>query len=342
VAVDASLPLDPLVAALKAAGEPSRLRILALLAASDLTVKDLTAILGQSQPRISRHLKLLVEAGVVRRYPEGAWAYYRLADGDAAGAVGSALVERLDPADAVLARDRNRLDTVKRSHAEAAASYFAANAASWDRLRSLHVPEEAVEAAMRRAIGGRPFASFLDLGTGTGRMLELFSDLFDRGVGIDASQPMLAVARANLDRCGVANAQVRHGDVYALTVPHSAFDVVTIHQVLHFLDDPARAVAEAARAVRPGGRLLVVDFAPHDLEFLRAEHAHRRLGFSHEQVAGWLRAAGLDVERIEDLASPEGSDGQLTVTLWLARDPRFEIAGGGERRVQETGLEATA
>jgi ArsR family transcriptional regulator len=333
---DAPLALDPLVACLKAAGEPSRLRILALLAASDLTVKDLTAILGQSQPRISRHLKLLVEAGVVRRYPEGAWAYYRLAEDEAAGGVGAALVARLDAADPMLMRDRQRLEAVKRAHAESAASYFAANAASWDQLRSLHVPEEAVEAAMRRAIGTRPFGSLLDLGTGTGRMLELFAGLYGRGIGVDASQPMLAVARANLDRNGVGNVQVRHGDVYALAVPHGSFDLVTIHQVLHFLEDPARAVAEAARAVRPGGRLLVVDFAPHDLEFLRAEHAHRRLGFSHEQVAGWLRAAGLEVVRIEDLAPPAGSAGQLTVTLWLARDPRIEIAGEETRRLETT------
>ncbi len=333
---DEPLALDPLVACLKAAGEPSRLRILALLAASDLTVKDLTAILGQSQPRISRHLKLLVEAGVVRRYPEGAWAYYRLAEDEAAGGLGATLVGRLDPADAVLARDRQRLEAVKRAHAETAAAYFAANAASWDGLRSLHVPEEAVEAAIRRAIGPKPFGAFLDLGTGTGRMLELFAGLYDRGVGVDASQPMLAVARANLDRIGAGNVQVRHGDVYALSVPHGSFDVVTIHQVLHFLEDPARAVSEAARAVRPGGRLLVVDFAPHDLEFLRAEHAHRRLGFSHDQVAGWLKAAGLEVVRIEDLAPPAGSAGQLTVTLWLARDPRILVAGEENRRLETT------
>jgi len=320
------LAVNSAVAALRAAGEPTRLRILALVAASDLTVKDLTVILGQSQPRISRHLKLLVEAGLVRRFPEGAWAYYRLAEAGAEAQFGRDLVDRLDAGDAVLRRDADRLAAVKVEHAEAAAAYFAANAASWDRLRSLHVAETTVEAAMRQAVGRRPFEALLDLGTGTGRVLELFRDLYRRGVGVDASQPMLAVARANLDRAGIGNAQVRHGDVYALNLAAASFDLVTIHQVLHFLDDPARAVREAARAVRPGGRLLVVDFAPHGLEFLRAEHAHRRLGFAHEDVAGWIAAAGLEVEMVSDLPPP-GDAEKLTVTLWLGRDPRMLLAG---------------
>jgi ubiquinone/menaquinone biosynthesis C-methylase UbiE/DNA-binding HxlR family transcriptional regulator len=320
------IALDQAVAALKAAGEPTRLRILALLAGSDLTVKDLTAILGQSQPRISRHLKLLVEAGLVRRFPEGAWAYYRLGEGGEAAQLATALIDRIDFADPVVARDRVRLEAVKRAHAEAAAAYFAANAASWDELRSLHVAEADVEAAMREALGPKPFDSLLDLGTGTGRVLELLRDLYRRGVGVDASQPMLAVARANLDRAGIGNAQVRHGDVYALALQPGSFDVVTVHQVLHFLDDPAHAVHEAARALRPGGRLLIVDFAPHDLEFLRADHAHRRLGFSHDEVAGWIAATGLELASVRDLRPPPGSTGKLTVTLWLARDPRLLVA----------------
>ena len=314
MAADETLPIDQLVSALKAAGEPTRLRILALLAASDLTVKDLTAILGQSQPRISRHLKLLVEAGLVGRHPEGAWAYYRLRP--------------------VAARDRDRLRTVKQARAEAAAAYFAANAASWDRLRSMHVAEDAVEAAMRSAVGTRKFDSMLDVGTGTGRVLELFADLYRRGVGVDASQSMLTVARANLDRAGIAHAQVRHGDAYALAVPAGSFDLVVIHQVLHFLDEPARVVQEAARALRPGGRLLIVDFAPHDLEFLRAEHAHRRLGFARDEVAAWIGAAGLELARVDDLAPPPGAEGSLTVTLWLARDPRMLVADEGSRRLE--------
>ncbi len=205
------------------------------------------------------------------RFPEGAWAYYRLAEPALHGGLASSLLAALDFSDSPLERDRARCEAVKRAHAEAAANYFAANAGSWDRLRSLHVSEAAVEAAMREAVGDRPFGSLLDIGTGTGRILELFQDLYGSAVGIDPSQPMLAVARANLERAGIASAQVRQGDVYSLTMAADRFDLVTIHQVLHFLDDPGRAVGEAARMLRPGGRLLIVDFAPHDLEFLRAD-----------------------------------------------------------------------
>ena len=320
---------EGLLAVLRAMGEPTRLRIVMLLASSELTVKDLTAILGQSQPRISRHLKLLAEAGMVLRHPEGAWVYYRLAEEAVAQRLMRALAESLDPSASELARDRERLAAVKRDHAEAAARYFAEHAAEWDAIRSLHVAEDAVEAAMRKAIGTRPFQSFLDLGTGTGRILEMFAPLYTRGIGIDASANMLAVARANLDRAGVTHAQVRLGDIYHLALPRDAFDVVAIHQVLHYLDEPGRAVAEAARVLAPGGRLLVVDFAPHELEFLREKHAHRRLGFSHAAVQRWMEGVGLNVERITDLTPRKRGAEILTVTLWLARDPRILLAGAG-------------
>lgn len=332
-----AVDLDTLVAALKAAGEPTRLRILALLREGDLTVKDLTTILGQSQPRISRHLKLLVEADLVRRYPEGAWAYYRLAETGRNGGFAAGLVGSLDRGEPLLRRDLERLEAVKRAHAEAAAAYFATNAGSWDELRSLHVSEASVERAMREAIGERPFNAMLDIGTGTGRILELFGDLYQHGIGIDQSQPMLAVARANLDRTGDGrgqpagapspSVQVRHGDVYAIPLTPGSFDLVTIHQVLHFLDDPARAVREAARMLRPGGRLLITDFAPHGLEFLRSDHAHRRLGFDHATVEDWIRAAGLEPVSTRDLVAADETADTLTVTIWLARDPRIEIAG---------------
>ncbi|MBN8997835.1 MAG: metalloregulator ArsR/SmtB family transcription factor [Rhizobiales bacterium] len=320
-----TIGIDPLIAALKAAGETTRYRILALLAGGELTVKDLTAILGQSQPRISRHLKLLAEAGLIQRYPEGAWVYYRIADGGAARRLVQDLAALGDPEDPVVVRDRERQAAVKREHAAEAARYFAANAEDWGTIRSLHLPDASVEAEMLRLVGTSPVDRMLDLGTGTGRMLELFAPLYRHGVGIDMSTAMLAVARANLDRAGVRHAQARHGDLAKLPMQRDSFDLVTLHQVLHFLDDPGEAIAEAARVLRPGGRLLIVDFAPHGLEFLREHHAHRRLGFSHEAMAAWIGAAGLDLARAVDLGA-DGEAEQLTVTIWLARDPRILVA----------------
>ncbi|MBB2971147.1 metalloregulator ArsR/SmtB family transcription factor [Mesorhizobium sp. RMAD-H1] len=322
---NSSLHLDPMVDTLKAAAESSRLRILALLSHGDLTVSDLTSILGQSQPRVSRHLKLLYEAGLINRYQEGSWAYFRLSDDGSSGEIARALIARLDNADPLLERDLERLAAVKSQRQEKATAYFSANARSWDRIRLLHVSESAVEAALKRIVGRKPFQSMLDVGTGTGRLLELFSPLYVRGIGIDINRDMLTVARANLDRAGVTNAQVRQGDVYALPVERESFDLVTIHQVLHFLEDPQAAIREAARALRPGGRLLIVDFAPHTLEFLREEHAHLRLGFGDEQMRAWLTEAGLAVEEIQELES-KGGDAGLTVKLWLACDPRLIIA----------------
>ena len=326
-----TLSFDSVIAALKAAGETTRLRILALLGEAELTVKDLTAILGQSQPRISRHLKLMSEAGLIDRYPEGAWVFYRLTERGAVRRLAGDLFASIDRGDAVLSRDRERLAAVKREHAETAQRYFAANAAEWDSIRALHVADDAVEKVMREALGARLFDSLLDLGTGTGRLLELFQPLYARAVGIDASADMLAVARANLDRAGIANAQVRLGDIHNLPFQRDSFDVVTVHQVLHYLDDPERALAEAARVLRPGGRLLVVDFAPHDLEFLRERHAHRRLGFAREPMQQWIEAPGLDLVSAQDLSVGGKRGGnKLTVTLWLAKDRRLAIAGARE------------
>jgi len=318
--------LDSLVDTLKAAAESSRLRILALLSRGDLTVSDLTDILNQSQPRVSRHLKLLLEAGLIERYQEGSWAFFRVTDSDAARDFVQGLVSRVHDGDPQVERDLERLAAVKRRRQERAKEYFNANAASWDEIRSLHVPDKAVEAALVKLVGKRPFQSMLDLGTGTGRLLEIFAPLYRRGVGVDMSREMLAVARANLDKAGVSNAQVRLGDIYSPPVERDSFDLITIHQVLHYLDDPAAAIREAARLLRPSGRLVIVDFASHALEFLREEHAHMRLGFADRQIAEWFAEAGLDLEETQDFEPRGASEAKLTVKLWLGRDRRLLIA----------------
>jgi ubiquinone/menaquinone biosynthesis C-methylase UbiE/DNA-binding transcriptional ArsR family regulator len=317
------LTFSGLTATLKAAGEATRLRILALLAEAELTVSDLTEILRQSQPRLSRHLRLLAEARLVERFREGAWAFYRL--GEQGGIdIARTLIARLDPEDPVIARDRERLSAVRTARAAAAQNYFRQHAAEWDRIRKLHAGDAAVEDAIKNALADKPMRALLDLCTGTGRMLELFAGDIQRGLGLDLSLDMLALARTRLDRAGLKHCSVRQGDIYDLALPRDSFDVVIIHQVLHFLDDSARAIREAARVLRPGGRLLVVDFAQHDLEFLREEHAHRRLGFAPETVTQWLEGAALDVLRQETFAP--GPEGKIAVSLWLARDPRIVLA----------------
>ena len=320
------LGLDDIVEILKAAGEPTRLRLLALLSHGDLTVTDLTDILGQSQPRISRHLKLLAEAALVDRYQEGAWAFFRLSQAGQAVSLARRLLDATDPADAVFARDDERLRALKKVRSDKAQAYFSRNAAEWDAVRRLHVSEAEVEAMLAEMIGTEPVDAFLDLGTGTGRILQLFEGLYRRGVGVDASRDMLAVARANLDRAGITKASIRHGDIFNLPLERDEFDVVTIHQVLHFLDEPDAAVVEAARMLAPGGRLAIIDLAPHALEHLRDEHAHVRLGFSHQTMSEWLEKAGLAVEAVVDLKPAHSAADALTVTIWLARDQREQAA----------------
>jgi ubiquinone/menaquinone biosynthesis C-methylase UbiE len=312
--------------ALKAIAEATRLRVVAVLRHGELTVTDLTEILGQSQPRVSRHLKLLVDAGVVSKHREGTWVFFRLVDDPVVRGLVDASIEPVADSDGTLAADLARLDTVRQRRADAAHDYFEQVATIWDEERSLHADARTVEAVVLDAIGDAPIGQVLDLGTGTGRMLQLLADRAERSVGLDASHSMLSVARANLERARIANWELRQGDVHSPPLAAATFDLVVIHQVLHYLDDPARAIAEAARLVAPGGRLLVVDFAPHRHDFLRAA-AHRRLGFTHDQLAEWFDHSGFDCPTIIDVEPPAGQDG-LTVTVWLAtnRTPAAETA----------------
>ena len=303
-----------IVTLLKAAGETTRLRLLALLAEGELSVKDFTEILGQSQPRISRHLKLLVDAQLVTRHAEGAWAYFRLSDTGAGRALNDWLFQTVDPASSELRRDREKLAAVREAHREQANAYFAKIAGDWDKLRSLHAPDSAVEAAILEMAGDGQGRLMLDLGTGTGRMLELLGERYEYAIGIDSSREMLAIARAKIDAAGLGNVQVRLRDITDIGDHAGSADLVTIHQVLHYFDDPTAALIPAAESLAAGGALLVIDFAPHNLEFLRAEQAHRRLGLSEEQMNVWARAAGLEVAQVRRF--PSGQDEGLTVCLW--------------------------
>jgi ArsR family transcriptional regulator len=296
---------------LKAAGEPTRLRILALLGEGELTVNELVQVLDQSQPRVSRHLKMLAEAGLIERCQEGTWVFCRLADRGHNGALLRLLLGMLPAGDAARQLDISRLATVRGARAEAADKYFRANAADWNRIRSLYLPEEQVEARLLELLEGREVIDFLDIGTGTGRMLEILAPRVGHGIGIDANQDMLALARSMLAERGIANCQARHGDLYNLPMANDSQDAVVLHQVLHYVDDCEAAIAEAARVLRPGGLLLIADFAPHGEEFLRGEQAHRRLGFADQEVIGWAGLAGLEKRSISHL-----DGGRLSVTIW--------------------------
>ena len=318
-----TLSSDQVVEALRAAGEPTRLRILALLAHEELAVLELSRVLVQSQPRVSRHLKLLADAGLVERFPDGAWVFYRLASREPARALVDQALTMISPDDATTRHDFERLKTVSAERAAQAADYFAQNAERWDEIRSLYTSESAVEAAILAAAGEGPFERLVDLGAGTGRMLTLLGARARRSAGLDLSRQMLNIARGNVAHAGLSGCELRHGDILDTGLDDGTADLVVVHQVLHYLGEPAAAVAEAARLVAPEGRLIIVDFAPHDLEFLRAEHRHRRLGFLDEEMERWLTAAGLG--EVSATALPPPAGGGLTVKVWIAQRPASRV-----------------
>lgn len=309
------MALDVTTERLKALADPTRLRLLLLCDALELSVSELVRLVRQSQPRISRHLKILVEAGFLERSSEGSYAYFRRT-ADAAGTAMIAAVRADLAADPLVAGDRQRLKAVRKARAEAQSRYFRQHAQAWDQLRALHAPVERVEDALLR-LAPRKAGRLLDLGTGTGRILELLAPRVEEGIGIDSSQEMLQIARVRLDEPGFAHLRLRKADIMSLPFEAGEFDLVTAHMVLHYLEDPGAAVAGAMRCLAPGGRLLIVDFAPHGEESLRAEHAHRHLGIDPALLDGLASAEGWSVKPLRRLA-----EGRLTVCLWLAEKPR--------------------
>lgn len=315
--------LSPLSALFQSLADPGRLRILALLRSMELSVGELAQLLGQSQPRVSRHVRILADSGLVFRRKEGSWVFLMLADAARTEPLFAVIDQwASDEGRAQFAADVARLEAVRADRAEAAARYFAAHAETWDSIRSLHIAESEVEHAIASALGDEPIGRLVDVGTGTGRMIELFGARADSAIGIDRSSEMLRLARVKLEASGLRGASLRQGDMYALPLADGSADVVILHQVLHYAQAPAHAIAEAARLLGPGGRLVVIDFAPHEREELRESDAHARLGFAVPTMDAWLGAANLESEKVEHLAG-----GELTVSLWLARK-----SGGHQRQ----------
>ena len=326
--------MENLLAALKAAGEETRLRLLTVLNYGELTVTELTHILGQSQPRVSRHLKLLTEAGLVMRYPEGSWVFYRLSDQGHSAEIVSAVVSMLPGNDLILQRDYDRFLQVQSNRSEKAQDYFSSNAENWETLRNLHIADSKIESKMLEMLGNRKINEFVDFGTGAGRMLELFGPRANKAVGFDLNAEMLALARTRLEELSLSNCQVRLGDVALLPLKSASVDLIVIHQLLHFLDDPAAAISEASRILSPNGLLLVVDFAPHEMETLREHHAHRRLGFSKDEILKVFNDVDItshDYVHLDRRGTKSSPSESLRVTIWSGIKSNVSVLNPGKQ-----------
>lgn len=309
----------------KALADPTRLRIARLLSAMELAVGELAQVLGQSQPRVSRHVGILCDAGLAERRREGSWVFLRSAGGAGDDPVLAALDRLLAIAEAenvefaqVCADDRRKLAAIRKAREDSAGEYFARHAGEWDELRALHTPDRQVEETLVEALSpnsiGAPLGSVLDIGTGTGRMAELFADHAEKITALDRNLEMLRVARAKLQHLPAAQVDLVQGDFADLPFPAASFDTLLLHQVLHFAPDPSLPLAEAARVARPGARIAIVDFAAHDREELRDRHQHARLGFSDRQMRDLLRASGFTPS---DPIALDG--GELVVKIWIGK-----------------------
>lgn len=304
----------------KALADPTRLRIARLLSTMELAVGELAQVLGQSQPRVSRHVGILCDAGLAERHREGSWVFLRASsNGEDATPIHAALDRLLAISEqenpnfaSICDDDRRKLTAIREAREVNAEDYFARHASEWDDLRALHTSDGQVEEQLANGLSDAPIGAMLDIGTGTGRMAELFADQADRIVALDKNLEMLRVARAKLQHLPTSQIELVQGDFADLPFPASSFDTVLLHQVLHFAQGPALPLVEAARVTRPGGRIAIVDFAAHDREELRSRYQHTRLGFTDKQMRELLRASGFTGG---DPIALEG--GELVVKIWI-------------------------
>jgi ArsR family transcriptional regulator len=316
----------------KALADPTRLRIARLLGAMELAVGELAQVLGQSQPRVSRHVGILCDAGLAERRREGSWVFLRRSNpGDDGDPVIAAVDRLLATAErempdyaAICDADRRKLAAIRSGREAAAEHYFARHAGEWDELRALHSPDGEVEAALVAALGDAPLGVVLDIGTGTGRMAELFAPDAGRIVALDKNLEMLRLARAKLQHLPAEQIELVQGDFSDLPFPAESFDTVLLHQVLHFAQDPAQALAEAARVTRSDGRIAIVDFASHSREELRDRHQHVRLGFSDRQMSDLMKGAGFTARNPQALG-----DGELVVKIWIGERQGLSLRQSG-------------
>lgn len=320
----------------RALADETRLRILLLLQQMELAVGELALVLEQSQPRVSRHIRILVDAGLAERRKEGSWVFLRLklkASGNSHESHEDVLRRLLAQGDFLSAdlaaqcdADIARLVAIRQQRADQAAQYFAAHAKEWDAIRSMHQPDDKVEAALLSMLDD-DLGDLLDVGTGTGRMVELLADRAAHATAFDKSPEMLRLARAKLEHFGPDQIDLIQGDFYALPSEDDRFDCVIMHQALHYADDPQAVLSEIGRVLAPQGTVAIIDFAAHDLEELRTRDAHVRLGFDDMQVRDLMAAAGITLSEGRTL---EGAP--LTIKIWVGKIRANKVKAGKDAK----------
>ncbi|CAM3630178.1 ArsR family transcriptional regulator [Litorimonas haliclonae] len=310
--------MENFAAALKTMGHVDRLRILALLARGELTITELVQILGLSQPRVTQYIKSLESVEIIERLREGSWVFSRLKRGNPAlTKLVETTLQTLPQNEALLLSDMRRLNEVRDARSRVADAFFARVAQNSDQLGDEYLPQERIEDALLKISGDGPFDFMIDMGTGTGRMLELFSGRITRGAGIDSNPDMLKVARHKLAPDQFGHISVQQGDLHATPFRENTADLVTLHQVLHYLDDPREAIYEASRLLTRDGQLLIVDFEAHTEDHFREDYAHRRLGFTDLDITEWAKWADLQI-KIETKLS---NNNNPAIKIWKAVKP---------------------